>query len=423
MNMRWSCALSAAAIFATAAASLAQADPPAPSSEYTCPYLKVHSTGKPSAAAPTQCMDHDVLENLALLEEAGRMLAMADYYEHHGLTVLAVGLCEQVQHLCPGSRLAREATSRLERMQNANQTVIEGCAGEQPRVFGLFGISTEHVIGLTPTGMLTPDLGIPILESDFAVPKDASGNVEEKDAPEGEGPSVSSIGKFSPAGFYLGLAQAGTLTPDLGEPVRTQLALHSGHRDHPRTSVVSVPSFMEWFLIPELTYATEEAAPEPRDEQTLRPELPPVDPKVVDALEKILAEAANPVPAKLIILDSEPEAGDGQEEPVSQWPYVRPPLDIPSLFGPLQKGDAATEAEEEAEEAGAEDEVPANLNDLCREVLDALHSGAWIDIDVSRTEGLRTQCEVQIGGIDFKVIWSDSGHRCAVLKLVPDNPR
>jgi hypothetical protein len=155
-------------------------------------------------------------------------------------------------------------------------------------------------------------------------------------------------------------------------------------------------------------------------EQSFAHPLPAIDPEVAAALEKVLAGAADPLPAKLVILREEKDKADGQEPPALPWPGGLPPVAFPSLLVEAEDPDLAARDGEEAEEPGQPAEPAPDLNAVLREVIEAVGSGVSIDIDSSREDCLRAACEVEVGGVEFKLIWSDTGQRLAVVRLLPE---
>jgi hypothetical protein len=189
-------------------------------------------------------------------------------------------------------------------------------------------------------------------------------------------------------------------------------------------SAQSAESALSWWLFDEDdASAGREAETNPVEEgedQALRPAVPAIDPKIQDALEKALKETTNPLAPKFIILEGEPAGGNELDDPVSHWPYVLSPLDFPSLFGEPEPAEPDAAAEDD-DDAG-EFEIPHDLNDLLREVIDAVREASFIDIDVnvSPGDGLRARCELQIGDVEFTLVWSDTGNRGVIVQLLPE---
>jgi hypothetical protein len=176
-----------------------------------------------------------------------------------------------------------------------------------------------------------------------------------------------------------------------------------------------------------------EVASEPATEETetppassLLPELPPVDPKIVDALEKVLAEAGAPGTPRLTI-QVEEAAGteEEQEELVSQWPYVPFEQEMPSLYIPpppqdlvLDDGDAP-QADDDADD-DSDPSSPGALNAVLRGALEALQQGACVEVDLSRPENLRLRCEFEVAGLQCRILYDYAGHSYVVCALAPE---
>jgi hypothetical protein len=155
---------------------------------------------------------------------------------------------------------------------------------------------------------------------------------------------------------------------------------------------------------------------------SLRPELPAVDPKVVDALERVLAETGEVAATKLVIIPDEPvETEEQLEEPVSQWPYLSTDFQMPSLFVPtLDPTSLQDEDNDEEDEAPMEDEPTpfSSLNDLLRGALEVLQQGGCIEVDDSQHGYLHFRCQSQAGNIDCQLFQDNAGHGYMTLKLV-----
>jgi hypothetical protein len=154
----------------------------------------------------------------------------------------------------------------------------------------------------------------------------------------------------------------------------------------------------------------------------LRVDLPPLDPRLVDALERLLAETGDPEMPKLIVLDQEPAPTERAEaDPGLGWPLT--PID-PDLANRLAaETDPGPDADEEAAEEDEEEalpEAPPDWNALLHEVLDAIHAGTCIEIDGSNLDRLRLQCQRQVGGVLVHIVTDDDGvWQCTVVSLVP----
>jgi hypothetical protein len=122
--------------------------------------------------------------------------------------------------------------------------------------------------------------------------------------------------------------------------------------------------------------------------------------------------------AKLVVLAEDQASGETQEDVSGAWFSGLPPVSFPSLLNEGENTEAAR-AEEENEDSPPRGPQP-ELNGVLREVLEAVRERASVDIDSSRADGLRIQCELEVGGMEFKVVWGESGQRYAVVRLLPE---
>ncbi len=168
----------------------------------------------------------------------------------------------------------------------------------------------------------------------------------------------------------------------------------------------------------------EPQADEPEGGAALEPSLPPVDPRIVDALEKALSEIGEPTAGRLIIqVDEEPAGSEEQEEePVSQWPYLPSDVEIPSLLvAPVDSDLELAEDDAEAAEEPNDPEAPAaDVNELLRNVLEAVQQGACVEVDGSQPSGLRIRCEIQVSGVECRMYGDSAGHGYVVCTLLPE---
>jgi hypothetical protein len=160
--------------------------------------------------------------------------------------------------------------------------------------------------------------------------------------------------------------------------------------------------------------ATEEAESRPEEDQPSRPS-PAVDPNLVNALEQTLNNTADPLPARMVVLPGEQGPGQAGEDMSAAWPVIPAQVDAPSLLDEPVDEDATPEAEEDTPEPAQD------MNAVLREVIQAVRGGVCMEIDNSTEDGLLSQCEIQVGGVEVKLIWSETGCcHCAVVRLLPE---
>jgi hypothetical protein len=200
-------------------------------------------------------------------------------------------------------------------------------------------------------------------------------------------------------------------------PLVYKMDLLTQVKKHARSTPLAKDVLPSWLLDQE---EADEDEADGADDQAARPPLPCIDPKIIDALLKSLAGTGDPQAGKFILLSSEPEAGNGQEEPLSHWPYGPQALEVPSLLGEPESADPNAAADDEDDSLPGEAAAPRDLNDLLREAVDALRRGSYIDIDVSQEDCTRVRFEMQLGPVDLTLMWGNAGDRCAILRWLPE---
>lgn len=163
------------------------------------------------------------------------------------------------------------------------------------------------------------------------------------------------------------------------------------------------------------------------DKNFLRPALPPIDPKVVEALEKLLGETGDPDMPKLLIRGAEPASEEEQEANLhSGWLPAPIEPGFPSLLRLPIRVNLAVDDEEATEDEPEILGMPFELfvpdwNALVREMLDALSMGSCVEIDGSNLGHLRLLAEKQLGAVQIQVFSDNEGlWRCVVTTLDPE---
>jgi hypothetical protein len=150
---------------------------------------------------------------------------------------------------------------------------------------------------------------------------------------------------------------------------------------------------------------------------------PPIDPKLVDALERLLAETNDPEMPKLIIQDQEPPPPEETEADTGLgWPLTPGDPDLASrLAAELAPGPSTDDESDDPEEGAAGiPETPPDWDTVLREAIEAVSAGRASEIDASRLEHLRIVCERQVGNIFVQIISDgDSLWPCTVVSLAP----
>jgi hypothetical protein len=362
------------------AALLAGKSPPAPT---PCPYLQQQPSQKKAPTIDPKTLEEDTLSQLTRLMEARKKYEEAeDYRKGGGLIhfIRLVGLYQEAQELAPGSRFDHMAAERLEElhMLPVPRDVEEFWAEMAKESNGACALPPKDETSTqanTPSSQLTCPYLRKGMEKKSPTLKPTT-NAQE---------TLEEITRLLEA-------------RDLIIPV-------SSKDDNDEASELPPPLDVH------------------EDEALLVPPLPELDPKIVEALEKVLADCPDPLSARLVVLDvtqlDEKQGTDNKQEdpPVDGWAVGVPAVEIPSLLEELDDTDSSARTEEE------EDNGDAPLPDLGRvlgEVVDSIREGACVDLDSAAEQGLRAQVEMQIGGVDFKLLYDESGIHCAVVRLLPE---
>lgn len=156
---------------------------------------------------------------------------------------------------------------------------------------------------------------------------------------------------------------------------------------------------------------TPEPGTQPYDVK-IQPPLPPIDPKLVEALEQVLKASGDPTRVKLIIAPEE-SSGEAQELPDSPWPTTPPEVEFPSLFV-----DPDAELELESDEPAATS-APVNndVGEILSQALDALKNNLYVDVTGNDED--QATLTFTIGGLECRVVLDGSGHKYFLIGLLP----
>jgi hypothetical protein len=378
-----------------------QPAPATETTEVTCPYLKNQASAQEAPKVDPEDLENSFLEKMDQLKEGRQILRLADYYRKMGDRTAAGMLYLRVQSLCPGSSLDRRAGARL-RMMWAEGTEAAGAEQETAPP------ETE--------------------------PAQSENQPPRNDTAKRVGQLLTACHKAFMAGEYFRAAELAEKALQIdaacvqAHPLVYKLNLLKQVQDKVSSLLPTLDPMGSKQTPParaaEPIHIQAEEEPHieglpPADvEESLRHALPPIDSGVVQTLEKVLADAADPLSAKLVVLAEDQASGETQEDVSGAWFSGLPPVSIPSLLNEGENAEAAR-AEEEAEDSPPRGPQP-ELNGVLHEVLEAVRDRASVDIDSSRADGLRIQCELEVGGMEFKVVWGESGQRYAVVRLLPE---
>jgi hypothetical protein len=389
-----------------------------------CPYLQRGSCS-PEA---NQSMHPTPLDNFERLMKAGRLYRKAEHCRAAGHFERACRLYERCKELCPGSRIEQLACERLEQLY-ARKAVDVAPAAEEAEALPM-----PHEVGSRYDRLQTECLSIVDELRDKASQLLEQGNYLEAAALAEMAYQFSS--DCENVFNLLAKAHAILHAPKETEPTEPKAAEEQPAPgcqttppdepmdEAPPDSKVDQPEGEDVEVMPpaEEPAETPESPPGCSD-PLVQPPLPPVDPAVVDALEKVLREVGDPTIPKLVIEVDDP-AEEEQQDPVSTWPYVPPQTDVPpSLLVDPDEDDLTLEQEEEPATPSPEDEawehVAQHLEGMLLGTTDALRQQLCCDVDLSRPTGPRGRINFQIGAVQCTLVCDGWGHRFVAVGLTP----
>jgi tetratricopeptide (TPR) repeat protein len=389
-------------------------EPPA-EAPFTCPYLRdkaAHEAATPSTAqAPGS-----VLDNLQKLEHAAQVYKRAESYRRRGRLEEARGCYESVRDLCPGSRFAQLAGERLEQLHAGKPKHADEATGEEEDASPP---PAKEEPGKTHSSLLQRESRVAtLLEHCRRAFQAGRYDQAARFASQAAALDPASVAA-NPLVYKLGLlTQLRTKIEQL--PRQPPLFSSDGPFEHMDQVINLMHRYCDFFkqdmyaeaelcalqalaLAPSnptvlaaarlaamqrLTHppVSEPAAcPWATEPHTAlrRPDLPPIDPGVVGAMEKILTEVGEPGPEKLTVTVEEQGAAEEQAEP--------PPSDEepPTLL-------LDPPGDDPAEHAARGEPLP--------DLLDLLRSAACVEADGQPLCG-RGQCQVPLGMISARVAW------------------
>jgi tetratricopeptide (TPR) repeat protein len=397
---------------------------PAMKNDFTCPYLREKADQEQAARPPAPAPPGTVADNLEKLEQAARLYRQAEFYRRTGHPDTALWYCQRVRALCPGSRYsfqagkmaqaiqarpAAEATGEKQDSLPPSQPPegsgpspddpLQSCAGAEGRVARLlerceraYGAGhyaeaeklARRALALNAEAVLAHPLVyklhlLTLLQEPPALPP----TEWVRYGIWSSGPGCTLDGE-QPAELlrrYADLFKQGHYA-EAQVCALQALALEPGNP----TALAAVRlAAMQRLLHPPMS----EPAPcpwaaEPRT--TMRqPDLPPVDPTVAAALDKILIEAGKSGVKPIAVHVEERGTAEEQEEPAD--------TEVPTVFIDAPGTDPVKRAAEY---------LP--LQDL----VDALRSMACVEVD-RFPECTRGRCHLSLGCLCAELSWDRRG--------------
>jgi hypothetical protein len=147
--------------------------------------------------------------------------------------------------------------------------------------------------------------------------------------------------------------------------------------------------------------------------------VPPVDPKVVDALHKALRETGCADTPRLILIEST-QTQESEVDTVSEWP-LQPCLSvIPSLFALAREPALQSGTEEEDELAPGPLLGSNDVTDWLREAIEALRKGQSVEVDDPKDLS-HAEARMTVAGASLTVLAGLDGTHFLVVALRPES--
>jgi tetratricopeptide (TPR) repeat protein len=374
----------------------AEEQEPRPEEPFTCPFLREKAArDQASRCAPQE--PGSVLENLKKLEHAAQVYRRAESYRRRGRLAEARSCYESIRDLCPGSRFAQLAGERLEQMHVGEPKHADEATGEEEdaspppakaepgkthssllqresraatllehcrRAFQAGHYDQAARLASQAAALDPPSVAANPLVYKLGLLTQLRAKIEQLprhpayltcDQSGGPGPGgleqvielmyryCEFFKKDMLAEAELCALQALALDPNNPTVLAAARLVAIQRLTHPP---VSEPAVCPWAGEPHTTMR--------------QPDLPPVDPRVVGAMERILTEVGEPGPGKLTVTVEEQGAAEEQEEPAGSAE------EVPTLLLDPPGDDPA-------------DHAAGNLS--LQDLLDALRSGACVEVD------------------------------------------
>jgi len=385
------------------------APPKAESHAPVCPYLQKKACPPQGSAADPEACPKTPLDSFERLVKAGHLYRRAERYRLAGKLDRACRLYERAKKLCPGSRIEHLACTRLEQLYTDKAVENAQPAVEEAEPLPCKPAACGHHDQLRAACMAVVDE----LRAKASELLDEGHYVEGYELAE---MAIKLSTDCEDAFTLLAKAHAALHAPKEANVCPEEATQEKA--EEPKTEAGAGEDT-------EVMPPSEEPA-EPPDcgPQTLvQPQLPPVDPAIVEALEKVLREVGDPAIPKLVIEVDEP-AAEEQADPVSTWPYVPPQIDVPpSLLADPEDDDLALEDDDEGA-ASPEDQAWAylgdHLEDMLRGTVESLRQHVCCDVDIDSPFGPRGRVNFQVGDVQCTLVCDGWGHRLFVVRLTPE---
>ncbi len=368
-----------------------RAEPETPAKpDCTCPYSNKQKP-KGEVNKVDKLFENSVMDNIEKLIEARKAYRRGEHCRKVGDFERAAKYYEKAASLCPGSRFDSLAQERIEEMviKMAEEAETRDAAEQESAE------DSEDLSYLGKDAAVVRFLAKQIDKQGKAITSDWKS-------------SLHTLARWTVPGFSEDpcqmFARAIAVMPPAAVPV-TPGCHTEGAGDEDAIAPVADPS-----------YQGPPCGGDILDEvNLLPPNLPPIDFKLVEALEKVLLETGDPSVPKLVIAVDPPALEEEAEEPMSQWPFAPKP-EMASLY--VDPPDDDLELQEEAPLPAAPNSETADLNERLRELLDALKNGLYVDAN-AEPDNSKVVIDLHLGTLTYRVLLDDAGHHYLIVGLSP----
>jgi tetratricopeptide (TPR) repeat protein len=393
--------------------------------EFTCPYLR-EKAGQASST-PQSALPHSALDNLANLEQAASLYRQARSARLAGREDETTSCCQKIHALCPGSRYDQLAGKELEKLHAQGGLPVTEETGEEAEVppppqdddqaalgvecqvaqllercqcaftagrFEVAELLARRALALSPESVAAHPMVyklhlLTLLNGQSRACSPAEPGCLTADDSGGPGwystPfPMQRYGQYFKEGLYaeaqMCALQALALNPN--NPT-AQVALRLAAMQLLQHPPVSLPPVCPW-------------ASEPHSGMALRqPTLPPVDPTLTGAMEKILTLVGEPSRGPIAVTVEEHGTGEESEPAATR-------VEVPTLFIDTPSDDPVKQAAQH---------LPL------QDVLEALHSMACAEVE-NFPFCSRGRCQVELGCMVAEVRWDQrDGHGSLLFGL------
>lgn len=410
----------------------------------TCPYLKEKMMSCPAEAAKAETdletCPKTPLENFDRLLKGWHLYRKAQHCRLAGKIERACHLYERAKKLCPGSRIEELADKQLEKLyaQKAVPEIKPATEEAEPAPCSSNGCNYDRL--REECGTMVDELrarASKLMEEGRYV----EGYLLAEMAIKLSADCEDAIALLAKTQDVLNTPKTDQVCPGNSSEEKSEEPQNDGDQADERNSVAPEPpsdgdeaedskpvapkSEADGGADDDVMPPAEEPSepPEVGPLKLIQPPLPPVDPHIVEALEKVLREIGDPASPKMVIEVDEP-AAEEQEDAVSTWPYVPPQTDVPSSLLGDPQDDELTLGDEDDGIPSPEDQawrhIGGHLEEMLRNTVEALQQHVCTSVDIDGSNGPRGRVNFQIGNVQCTLVCDGWGHRLVIVRLTPE---